>query len=701
MARVKKDDPAQRRMLSMWEPPANAGEPIGVLATTFTLDTALFEEECLARFVGVQSDPARDGALYRIEREEKLASLMCAAVVADIHHCGGKRSLRWDLLAARPESGVMHAKISLLVWKDHIRAIIGSANLTDAGYRRNQECFASLDFSEEFADDGLLSPLVEYMGRILALTSGPGRDRAERLLDWVNGRFEKKTASSRGLQRRLILIGPDQPDFFEQLSGLIPGSPPGEAHVVSPFFDPELREKGPERELWRRLMKQRGAAIVHFHVAGEEASESGGWRLEAPRHIQDATPRGRAEVNTLLHPIRVAEVPTDGHPETRPLHAKTLSLSHESWSMLVVGSSNFTSAGTGLNPRARNFEANVAYVMRADERDAMRRAMESRVLRGVTTLDAGQVSEYVRAFDGDGEEESKTPPLPDFFAQAIFHGVDDEHFLIRLEFSGEPPPGAWHVAFDKKRLMDDAEWNALPAKSKAELSLPCDGPPPSVLVVEWADGKHVAEWPLNVNAQDSLPTPDELKGLSLAALLDLLSSARPLNEALRDWLKRQPNDDDTEVEQVIELVDPHAKVDTSGFLVKRVQRACWSMRELKFRLEQPASSASAMAWRIKGPVGAYAVLEAIRKQCDPSLQDEWAFLLCEFYREMETVTPKSIAGQMAEPEIVQLLDTFRLDLSKLIQVEKEKCSPEMRAYMENALGARLEFMQESASHEVA
>lgn len=700
MARVKKGDPAQRRMLSLWEPPANAGESVGVLATTFTLDTALFEEECLARFAGVQSDPARDGALYRIEREEKLANLMCASVVADIHHCAGKRSLRWDLLAARPESGVMHAKISLLVWKDHIRAIIGSANLTDAGYRRNQECFASLDFNEGFADGDLLSSLVGYLGEILALTSGPGRDRAEKLLAWVDERFEKKPASSRGLQRRLILVGPGRPDYFQQLSELFPGSPPGEAHVVSPFFDPDLREKGPERRLWG-LMKQRGGVDVHFHVAGEKAPESGGWRLEAPAHLLEATPRGRAEVSSLLHPIQVANVPTESQPENRPLHAKTLALSHEGWSMLVIGSSNFTSAGTGLNPKARNFEANVAYVLRADARDAMRRTMESRVLRGREAVEANQVSEYVRAFDAEGEEGSETTPLPRFFNQAVFHGVDEEHFLISLEFSGEPPNGAWHVGHEKKRLMDDAEWKTLQNRPKVELRLPCDGPPPSVLVVEWSDGTNVAEWPLNVATPDALPAPDELQGLSLAALLDLLSSARPLNEALRAWLRQQPNDDDTEVEQVIELVDPHAKVDTSGFLVKRVQRACWAMKELKSRLEQPVVSTSAMAWRINGPVGARAVLEAIRRQCDPNLPDEWAFLLCELSREMGAVSLKGISNQDVDSEVAQLLADFRTGLAGMLVEAQRGCSLSMQGYIATALAQQTNYTNEEASHEAA
>ncbi|WP_448481934.1 hypothetical protein [Pseudoxanthomonas mexicana] len=179
------------------------------MATTFTLDTALFEEECLARFAGVQSDPNRDGALYRIEREEKLAALLCAAVVADIHHCAGRRSLRWDLLASRPESGVMHAKISLLAWQRHVRAIVASANLTTDGYRRNQECAAVLDFDLSFADRGLLDPLLEYLREILDTTAtGQTRERAQQLLEWVDGHLPRNEASARGLQRRLVLVGP-------------------------------------------------------------------------------------------------------------------------------------------------------------------------------------------------------------------------------------------------------------------------------------------------------------------------------------------------------------------------------------------------------------------------------------------------------------------------------------------------------------
>lgn len=685
MARAKRSDAAQRRLLSLWEPPEKAGAAVGVLATTFTLDTALFEEECLARFAGVQSDPARDGALYRIEREERLASLLCAAVIADVHHCAGRRSLRWDLLAARPASGVMHAKISLMVWTDHVRVVVSSANLTSEGYRRNQECFAALDFDANFTDRALLDPLLEYLKELLSLTSGPARERAQQLLSWVNQRLPNHGAPSKGIQRHLLLVGPGRPNLLDQMKALLPtNAPPGEAHVVSPFFDPTLRESGPERTLWR-MMKQKGPARLHLHVAGEEAPESKRWRLEVPKHVLDATPKRRDGVLTELHPVRVADVLTDFGRDRRPLHAKTLTLSHETWTALVVGSSNFTSAGMGLSPYARNFEANLVFVLRAPPGNERRKLMDGRGLRGGAAVDLAGAVDFDPAFDPDGEDGDSPPPLPAFFGEAVLEGVGADGYQLKIVFEGIPPTGAWAVRHEQAVLTDGATWQAMGQPGLVLLTAPREGPPPSMLTVQWGLATHVADWPVNVVSADALPAPSELQGLSLAALLDLLSSARPLHEALRAWLRRQPDDDDADVDHSIELIDPHAKVDTSGFLVKRVQRACWAMRQLRDRIEQPVLSASAMAWRINGPVGARAVLNAIQRQCDPNLHDESAFLLCEMWREMRQLEVRGTTGSPAPLEAQQLMSNFLEDLHARVLQALSESSDQMRAYVNEAL----------------
>lgn len=134
MARKKK---AQRagygKILDAWVPPKNAGSPIGCVATSFTFSPVFFEEECIGRFLGLETDPTEDGPLYLIEREEKLSQVMCVTALVDQHHCRGARSLRWDLLSARLPKGILHAKISLLCWSEYVRVIVASANLTEDG----------------------------------------------------------------------------------------------------------------------------------------------------------------------------------------------------------------------------------------------------------------------------------------------------------------------------------------------------------------------------------------------------------------------------------------------------------------------------------------------------------------------------------------------------------------------------------------
>ena len=152
--------PGYGKLLDAWVPPEGAGDPVGCVATTFTFSPVFFEEECLSRFLQLETHPGEDGPLYLVEREEKLSQVICAAALVDQHHCKGFRSLRWNLLPARLSSGILHAKVVLLHWHNLIRLIVTSANLTEDGYRRNQEVFGVLDYAS-----GKEAPLVAGIGR--------------------------------------------------------------------------------------------------------------------------------------------------------------------------------------------------------------------------------------------------------------------------------------------------------------------------------------------------------------------------------------------------------------------------------------------------------------------------------------------------------------------------------------------------------
>src|SRR5437773_770025 len=123
-------------MLDLWRPPQGAGDPVGCLATTYTFTPGLFDEQCLARFLEIESEPKREDLAFLLERESRLGSVY-AGVLVDYTRAGVEHSLRWDVLPVRVPFAKQHAKLSLLAWTHCVRIIVASANLTDQGYRFN------------------------------------------------------------------------------------------------------------------------------------------------------------------------------------------------------------------------------------------------------------------------------------------------------------------------------------------------------------------------------------------------------------------------------------------------------------------------------------------------------------------------------------------------------------------------------------
>jgi hypothetical protein len=155
-----------------------------------------------------------------------------------------------------------------------------------------------------------------------------------------------------------------------------------------------------------------------------------------------------------------------------------------------------------------------------------------------------------------------------------------------------------------------------------------------------------------------LPPPDELKDLPLDLLIHVLTSARPLHQVLRSWIKekgRAPNPIRDN-----ELIDPHKRVDTSSFLLQKTYRVTAALNGLRARLERPAMSMDAIEWRLKGPVGVTAVQKAILREAQST--DEQVFLLTELALELSRVVPRSAPGCIGIEQIGQQIGEVMADL---------------------------------------
>src|SRR3990170_5177100 len=197
-------------MLDLWRAPQGAGDPLGCLATTYTFAPGLFDEQCLARFLEIESEPNREDLSFLLERESRLGSVY-AGVLVDHTQAGVEHSLRWDVLPVRIRAGKQHAKLSLLVWGRHIRIIVTSANLTDPGYRTNHEVAAAVNLAPDHADTDVLADAVAFLRSLVGFVPGasespPEVRRAEVFLDGVERQVrEWKPSRRRGTFRQQLV----------------------------------------------------------------------------------------------------------------------------------------------------------------------------------------------------------------------------------------------------------------------------------------------------------------------------------------------------------------------------------------------------------------------------------------------------------------------------------------------------------------
>jgi len=669
------------KLLDAWVPPDGAGDPVGCVATTFTFSPVFFEEECLGRFLQLETHSGEDGPLYLVEREEKLSQVICAAALVDQHHCKGFRSLRWDLLSARLPGGLLHAKVVLLHWSNLIRLIVTSANLTEDGYRRNQEVFGVINFEPGVgAPVECLEKYLEFL-REAATHADQGYAQASPAVSRWGAFLEQVRTVIQGwglseLRRHsgeigvtAVLTGPGRASAFSQLRDLWPASsPPEEADVLSPFFDSGNGPNLPAKELWG-LLKQRGEAHVTYHLVAERVVGEETLRILAPKNILEAEPRNRQGVSTEIRQLKLEEA--------RPLHAKSLWLNNASWVTYMIGSSNFTSAGFGIGQKP-NLEANLLYLARYESSRSLFKALRS------SFPASDEIGEDVNLkWDpiqgGEDEAASGVVLLPLAFGAAIYSVDKNQKQLVEFRLTGIPPDG-WELLYEGSRhvFYKEQDWISNGSPDKVPL-LWTSTRPPSGFFVRWSNSGGEAWWPVNISSSTDLPPPDELKDLPLEVLIDILTSARPLHQAMKKWLCGKGS---LIGEGYEPLIDPHKRVDTSTFLLQRTRRISRALTALRERLERPIATVTTLDWRLNGPVGVRAIAFAILKE--GKSEEEKVFLLTELALELSRAKPTTAPGCLPattiKDAIRKLIEEFKAEVSGRAMEE----IPNLKVYVQES-----------------
>lgn len=609
------------KLLDAWLAPEDAGPPIACIATTFTFQPAFFEEDCLSRFLEIDSAllsgrSDADSLVYVLEREERLSDVK-VAVLVERGNAQAPPTHRWDVIPVTAgNGGVQHAKVSLLVWREAMRVIVASANLSEAGYRSNVEVFFVLDHpGDELALPALHDTLDFLEVFVTQRTSGSAapaspRGRSLSTLGLARGRMGARPSMRRSGRRPALrlLHSLDEGRLLERCFDAVwhTGSRPTRYSALSPYFD---RQEPVGLDSVSSHLSRRGPVSGEIGLACFKAGEDQ-VRVRAPRALSELDGRGAPTLRRWPG--------TDEHSD-RVLHAKAYLFEGRDRTMLVAGSANATSAGLGLGSH-RNMEAVIAL---ADAQDG---DLADAVIDWLPSFD--EIPSGTRVYDALelDEVDDVSPPLPSGFVEALYEPAAR---TITITIEPAKLPIRWTIV-----ASDGSEWFTEADVSDGEKLVRELGEEvaPTKLAVEWEQDEErlVAELIVSVADASQLPDPPELLELTLQELLELLAVGGRLHALLVRLVSRRlgaiggPS-------RVGPEIDPHRKVDTSDFILQRMRHAAHALEGLRERLEQPVSHPDALARRLRGPFGPLGLARALERagDCGEIDKRELSFILAE------------------------------------------------------------------------
>ena len=413
-----------RRHLELWEPP-HGYRLASVVATTYELDADFFEEDLLPVAFGLQLSPAR-GRDFRLELEHALEDTEVSIFFHPGRYQPGlRRSPRIDLLPL-PEGPYpkLHAKITLLRFvapaspqaaKQIVRLLVGSANLTGAGYRSNIEVLASMDHTLDASAE--VATAVRDAVNWLEEVIGPSTDQVGRQFRDIKAVLSN--FPERRQDKRLRFVGLPSTNGFPPLAGT--RERVDVLTIVSPFW-PSGDDLSDVATALRRFC---GGSWRTVKLIGPcDLDERGTARPVIPAALVRALldSGAKVEVAAADPSYGCATVDDDDDGEfdevaerrrtnpfgSRSLHAKALLAVSDKTTRLAIGSFNLTRKGLGL-VRGGNVEAGLLWVLPNDQ---------SSGLTGIASIGTAwhkvtkRPEEYVVEpgnYDGDGDGEGSWP----------------------------------------------------------------------------------------------------------------------------------------------------------------------------------------------------------------------------------------------------------------------------------------------------
>jgi len=439
-------DSDDRKLMDRLLPDPALGPLLGICGTTYNIDLEFFEKDFLPTLLGLGAWDDRHWS-SRIALEKHLAELDAATLLMDAGPYQGRpRSLRVEVEPVPLGAGrILHAKVFIAVYEQAIRLVVGSANLTEPGYRRNREAVAVLTASERQPGDAkLIAEGIEGLQDLLGdwLTRGAREllQRALQLLEpWRNAANSQEdwfcwSGGKQPLWRQFLARWPDQ----EELQRIT---------IVSPFWSEE-RHQGPVTTLIQTLRESKSLTpFPKLRLWTEAAPDTQtAYRPSLPGSFAsfDGT-----QLGLVAHAVAVdPRVPPDEtglgeeHSVIRALHAKLLLFEGSETSLLYVGSANFTRSGWGFGPAAHSGNIEAGLILKRT--GPVRQRLESLLPRTIgSPVPLEGAAEGAIAIAEESPAESPWPAfLHDVLLAQSKPDADALELVVRLNKAAE---GSWKL----------------------------------------------------------------------------------------------------------------------------------------------------------------------------------------------------------------------------------------------------------------
>jgi phosphatidylserine/phosphatidylglycerophosphate/cardiolipin synthase-like enzyme len=505
-----------RKLIDQLVPENVWGAMQGLLATTFELRPEFLETDFLPSAFGLGAWDDQSWAT-RMALEKCLTVIDSATIFTEARRYRGRpRSLRLDVRpVVSPPGSVLHAKVTLLLFDNAVRLIVGSANLTKQGYRENREVIAVLTASQKCKKE---APLI-----IQALT---GMETT--LSSWLTPEASKLIRRSIDTLKPWANDGSNPDTYFIWSNDktrlwreFVAHWPVGETikriSIISPFWSQDasltlttflnqLKNVGSlasdaEVRLLTDAFKNPDGKLIPVLPSAYAAQD---WRaLGVKATVQP--------VNPEVHPEELGGM--KGFTASRALHAKVVLLEGVRSGLAYLGSANFTGHGWGFiqgNGNA-NTEAGLILLRSVQSPDLV--AVIPDLFGQPLLLSEAETNQLRPPENGPADE-----PWPGFIRQVILAPIkgEEDKLELRIDIAPESAGLLWSARLlDKEgvpsEILVPLEQTQNPTKNSFKVSLS-----EQVLTrlltdqeiqIFWTDCLAGRPFPLNVaaSARTSLP----------------------------------------------------------------------------------------------------------------------------------------------------------------------------------------------------